>query len=140
MDNFNIQRKSMVENSKQTKLNVPKLVKNTTLAEWNYSIKAHAYQGSGARKATLEYFLRTNDEVVAPHPHLMMDHHYSTVAGSMQGEQNLRLSLNHPLYRDGNKSFFAILEVDLRSTTYKSSIKPFQSTGNGCGAYKDLIA
>ena len=75
----------MVENSKQTKLNVPKLVKNTTLAEWNYSIKVHAYQGSGARKATLEYLLRTNDVVVAPHPSLMLDHNYSSAAGSIQG-------------------------------------------------------
>ena len=69
----------------------------------------------------------------------MLDHPYSTAAGSIQGEQTIRLLLNHPLYRDDNKSFFAILEVDLCGTTYEDSIKPFKRTGNGRGAYKALI-
>ena len=42
MNNFEIQRKSMVEKSKQTKPDVTKLVKNTTLSKWNNSIKVHA--------------------------------------------------------------------------------------------------
>ena len=29
--------------------------------------------------------------------------------------------------------------MDLRGTTYEASIKPFQRTGNGRGAYKALI-
>ena len=37
------------------------------------------------------------------------------------------------------KSVSAILEVALRGTTYEASIKPFQRTGNGRGAYKALI-
>ena len=113
MNNFDIQLKSMVEKSKQTKPDVTKLVKNITVSKWNDSIKVHAAQVFGVRKATLEYFLRKNDAVVAPHPPLMLDHPYSTAAGSIQGNQTIRLSLNHPLYRDDNKSFFAILEVAL---------------------------
>ena len=74
MDNFKIQRKSMVNKSNKTKPDVQKLLNNTTIANWNDSIKVHAAQVFGARKATLEYFLSTNDAVVAPHPPLMMDH------------------------------------------------------------------
>ena len=70
----------------------------------------------------------------------MLDHPYSDAAGSIMGEQTLHISLNHPLYRDDKKSFFTILEVPLRSTNYKASIKPFQRTNNGSGAYKALIA
>ena len=43
------------------------------------------------------------------------------------------------MYRDGNKSLFAILEVAWRGTTCEASIKPFQITGNVRGAYKPLI-
>ena len=70
----------------------------------------------------------------------MLDHPYSADGGSIQGEQNLRLSINNSLYRDNNKSFFDILEVDLRGTNYEASLKPFQRTDNGCGAYTALIA
>ena len=74
MNNFEIQRKSMVNKSKLTKPDVTKLVKNTTLSKWNNSIKVHAYQVFGTSKATLEYLLRKNDAVVAPHPPLMLEH------------------------------------------------------------------
>ena len=99
MNNFEIKCKSMVYKSKQTKPDVPKLVNNTTLSKWNDSIKVHEDQAFGDRKATLEYFLSTNDAVVALHPLLMMDHPYSAAAGSIQFEQTLCLSLNHSLYR-----------------------------------------
>ena len=67
MNKFNIQRKYMVEKSKQTKPDVPKLVRKTAVAKWNDSIKVHAAQVFGARKATLEYLIRPIDAVVAPH-------------------------------------------------------------------------
>ena len=116
------------------------MVKNTTVANWNDSINVHAAQVFGTRKATLEYFLKTNDAVVAPHTPLMMDHPYSASAGSIQGDQNLRISLHHPFHKDKNKSLFDILDVALRGTIDEASIRPFQRTGNGCGAYKALIA
>ena len=139
MKNFEIQRKSMVDKSKETKPDVPKLGKNTTVAKWNDFIKVHAAQVFVARKDTLEYLLRPNDVVVAPHPPLVMDHPYSADAGSIEGKHNICLSLKHPFYRDDNKSLFAILEVALRGTTYEASANTFQRTENGRGSYKALI-
>ena len=91
MNNFEIQRKYMVKKSKQTKPDVLKLVMNTTAANWEDSIGVHAAQFFGARNSTLKYLLRTNDEVVAPHLPLILDHPYSAATGSIQGEQTLRL-------------------------------------------------
>ena len=62
MHNFKIQRKSMVEKSKQTKPDVPK-GNITTLAKCNYFIMVYAAQVYGTRKATLEYLPRPNDAV-----------------------------------------------------------------------------
>ena len=101
----------MFKKSKQTKTDVPKWVNNTTLAKWNDSVKVHSDQVFGARKATLEYLLRKNDVVITLHPPLILENSYSAAAGYIQGKQTLRLSLNHPLYRDDNKSFFAMSEV-----------------------------
>ena len=64
----------------------------------------------------------------------MLYHPYYDAAGYIQGDQTLRLSLKNSLYRYNTKSFFAILEVVLRGTTYEASIESFQRTGNGRGS------
>ena len=93
----------MVEKSKQTKPDIPKLSKNSTVAKWDDSIRVYASQVYGARKSTLEYLIRAKIAVAMPHPGLDAGQPHSDEAGSIQGEQALRLSHNHPLYRDDNK-------------------------------------
>ena len=66
MDNFEIQRNSMVEKSKQTKPDILKLSKNSTVAKWDYSIRVYASQVYGASKSTLEYLIRAKISVVIP--------------------------------------------------------------------------
>ena len=140
MDNFEIQRKSMVDKSKETKPDITKLSNNSTVAKWDDSIMVYASQVYGARKSTLEYLIRAKIAVSMPHPGLATGQPHSDEAVSIQGEQALRLSHTHPLYRDDKKSLFVVLEVALRGTTFDSSIKPFQRTGNGHGAYEALIS
>ena len=131
MDNFEIQRKSMTSESEKTVPDVPKLGKNTTVAKWDNTFKVHAAQVYGSRKSTLEYLLRTNVAVAAPHPGLMKNCPHSEAAGSIQGEMTLRLSHTHPLYRNDNKALYEILEEALRGTTYEASIKSFRRANNG---------
>ena len=94
----------------------------------------------GARKSTLEYLIRAKIAVAMPHPGLATVQPHSAEAGSIHGEQALCLSHTHPLYRDDNKSLFSVFEVALCGTTFEASIKPFQSTGEGSGAYEALIS
>ena len=140
MDNFEIQRKYMVEKSKQTKPNIPKLSKNSTVAKWDDSIRVYASQVYGARKSTLEYLIRSKIALAIPHPGLATGQNHWAESWSFQGEQALSLSHTHPLYCDENKSLFSVLEVALRGTTFEASIKTFQRTGNGRGAYEALIS
>ena len=77
--------------------------------------------------------------VVMPHPTLVLNRLYSTLAGSVAGEQALRLSHTHPLFRDDNKQFYGILEEAVRGTVYKATIKPFQRLVDGRGSYLALI-
>ena len=130
----------MVEKSKQTNPKIKKLSKNSTFAQWDDSIRVYASQVYGSSKSTLEYLIREKNSVEMPHPGLAAGQPHSDEAGSIQGEQDLRLSHTHPLYRDDKKSLFAVLEVALHGTTFEASIKPFQRTGNGHGAYEALIS
>ena len=129
----------MVENSKQTKPDIPKFSNNSTVAKWDDSIRVYASQVYGSRKSTLEYLIRAKIIVAIPHPGLATGQPHSDKAVSIHGEQALCLSHTHPLYRDNKKSLFAVLEVALRGTTFGASIKPFHRTGNGRGAYEALI-
>ena len=83
MDNFEIQRKSMVEKSKQTKPKIPKMSKNSTVAKWDYSIRVYASQVYGARKSTLEYLIRAKISVAMSHPGLATGQTHSDEAGSI---------------------------------------------------------
>ena len=129
----------MVEKSKQTKPDIPKLSNNSTVAKWDDSIRVFASQVYRSRKSTLEYLIRSKIAVTMPHLGLATSQPHSAEAGLIQGEQALRLSHTHPFYRDENKSLFAVLEVALRGTTFEASIKPFQRTGDGRGEYEALI-
>ena len=53
--------------------------------------------------------------------------------GSVAGKQALRLSHNHPLFRNDNEQFYGILEEAVRGTVYEATIKPFQRRADGCG-------
>ena len=140
MDNFEIQRKSMVEKSKQTKPKIPKFLKNSTVATWDDSISVYAALVYGARKSTLEYTIRDKTAVTMPNPGLLTGQPHSAEVVYIQGEQALRLSHTLQVYRDENRSLFAVLEVALRGTTFEAYIKPFKSTGNGRSAYEELIS
>ena len=60
----------MVEKSKHTKPEIPKLSKNSTVSKWDESIRVYASQVYGARKSTLEYLIRYKISMAMPHPGL----------------------------------------------------------------------
>ena len=100
----------------------------------------YAGQVFEARKSSLKYVIRSNGRVVMPHPTLVLNRPYSTLAGLVAREQSLRLSHNHTLFRDDNKQFYGILEKAVRETVYKAIIKPLQRKADGRSSYLALIA
>jgi len=139
LKNFSIQTKAMSLKSKESNPEIPKMGNKLSIAKWDDSLRAYTSQVFGARNATLEYLMRPEVAVAMPHPPLKTDCPHSEV-GSIQDEQTLRLSHNHPLYKDDNKQLYGILETALRGTTYDTSINSFKKTSNGRGAYMALIS
>ena len=74
------------------------------------------------------------------HPTLVLNFPYSTLAGSVAGEQALQLSHNHTLFGDDNEQFYGILKETVHVTVYEATIKPFQRLADGRGSYLALIA
>ena len=97
IENYEIQWKAIYLRIKQTVPDVPKIGKTTTVTNWNDSIMVYAGQVFGARKSSLKYVIQYNGGVVMPHPTLVLNRPYSTMAGSVAGEQDLQLSQTHPI-------------------------------------------
>ena len=64
---------------------------------------------------------------------------HSTIAGSIEQELISRGSHNHPLFRDDRASVYYKLEEATRGTSYAASIKPFQRSKDGRGAFDVII-
>jgi hypothetical protein len=63
---------------------------------------------------------------------------HSLEHGSVEAELVARAQHNHALYRDDNANVYYRLEEATRTTAYAASIKPFQRTKDGRGAFQAL--
>ena len=140
IENYEIQQKEINLRIKQTVPEVPKIGKTTTVDKWNDSIMVYTDQVFGARNSSLKYVIRSYGGFVIPRPTLVLNRPYSTLAGSVAGEQALQISHNNPLFRDDNEQFYGILEEAVRGTVFEVTIKPFQRRADGRGSYLALIA
>lgn len=64
---------------------------------------------------------------------------HSDEAGSIEQEMIKRASHAHPNFRRDNDTVYGKLEEATRGTSYAPSIRPFQRTRNGRGAYLALV-
>ena len=85
IENHEIHRKAIYLSIKQTVPDVPKIGETTTVSKCNDSIMVYAGQVFGARKSSLKYLIRSNGGVVMPHPTLVLNRPYSTLAESVAG-------------------------------------------------------
>jgi hypothetical protein len=93
----------------------------------------------GSRTIPLAYIIRTDITVPVDAPALEANQPYSTEHGSVEAELIARASHGHALYRDDNAKIYYFLEEATRTTSYAASIKPFQRTKNGRGAWFALV-
>jgi hypothetical protein len=76
--------------------------------------------------------------VPAVAPPLLVGQPHSAEHGPVEAELVARAQHNHALYRDDNANVYYKLEEATRTTAYAASIKPFQCTKNGRGAFQVL--
>jgi hypothetical protein len=94
----------------------------------------------GVHNIPIIYVIREEVAVPAAVPALMAGQPHSTEAGSVEMELTLRASHIHPLFRGDNESVYHRLEETTQVTSYTASLKPYQRTNDGMGAFQAIIS
>ena len=136
--NFEIQWKALKDKKDGDEPETPKIAKGLNIMKWSESFLDILHRCIGVRMIPLAYVVRELEipeaitDLAAGQPH-------STIAGSIEQELISRGSHNHPLFRDDRASVYYKLEEATRGTSYAASIKPFQRSKDGRGAFDAII-
>ena len=139
MKNFEIQWKALKAKKEEDVPDVPKISKSLPVIKWTEAFQDFLARVIGVRTIPLSYVIRQVVEVNNPPPVRATDQPHSTRHGSVEGELIARAPHNHALFRDDNASVYHYLEEATRTTFYAASIKPFQRSKNGRGAWLALV-
>jgi hypothetical protein len=117
---------------------VPKITKALPIIKWTQAFADFLHRVIGVRMIPLAYVIRDDVTVPAAAPPLLAGQPHSMEHGSVEAELVARAKHNHALYRDDNANVYYKLEEATRTTPYAASIKPFQRTKDGRGAFQAL--
>jgi hypothetical protein len=137
--NFGEQWKALKDRKAGDSPEVPKITKALPVIKWTQAFADYLHRVIGVRMIPLAYVIREDVDVPAAAPALAAGQPHSTEHGSVEAELVARAQHNHALYRDDNANVYYKLEEATRTTAYAASIKPFQRTKNGRGAFQALV-
>ena len=138
MKNFEIQWKALKAKKDEDTPDVPKITRSLPVIKWTEAFQDFLNRVIGVRVIPLIYVIRTEVAVPAAAPPLANNQPHSTEHGSIEAELIARASHTHPLFRDDNAMVYHYLEEATRTTSYAASIKPFQRSKDGRGAWLAL--
>jgi hypothetical protein len=138
MKNFIESWKALKDRKDGESPEVPKISKTLAIIKWTEAFTDFLHRKIGVRMIPLAYVVRERVVPGVPLP-LAANLPYSLGHGSVEGEMIARSSHNHPLFRDDNAAVYYLLEEATRETSYAPTIKPFQRTKDGRGAWNSLI-
>jgi hypothetical protein len=136
--NFGEQWKALKDRKTGDLPEVPKITKALPVIKWTQAFADYLHRVIGVRMIPLAYVIREDVAVPAAAPVLLAGQPHSAEHGSVEAELVARAQHNHALYRDDNANVYYKLEEATRTTAYAASIKPFQRTKNGRGAFQAL--
>jgi hypothetical protein len=140
MKNFEIQWKALMDKKGKDEPETPKISKSLNIMKWSEAFRDILHRCIGVRNVPIVYVIREEAAVPAVVPALMAGQPHSTEAGSVEMELTLRASHIHPLFREDNEAVYHRLEEATRGTSYAASLKPYQRTKDGRGAFQAIIS
>jgi hypothetical protein len=140
MKNFEIQWKALMDKKGKDEPETPKISKSLNIMKWSEAFRDILHRCIGVRNVPIVYVIREDAAVPAVVPALMAGQPHSTDAGSVEMELTLRASHIHPLFREDNETVYHRLEEATRGTSYAASLKPYQRTKDGRGAFQAIIS
>ena len=136
--NFEDQWKALKGHKEDDDPDVPKISKSLPIIKWTEAFQDFLHQVIGVRMISLAYMTRAVVEVLVVVPALENNRPHSEEHGSVENELITRALHEHELFREDNAKVYYHLEEATRGTSYAASIKPFQRSKNGCGAWVAL--
>jgi hypothetical protein len=136
--NFGEQWKALKDRKTGDLPEVPKITKALPVIKWTQAFADYLHRVIGVRTIPLAYIIREDVAVPAVAPALIAGQPHSVEHGSVEAELVARAQHNHALYRDDNANVYYKLDEATHTTAYAASIKPFQRTKNGRGAFQAL--
>ena len=139
MKNFAIHWKALKDRKDKDPPDVPKITKALPVMKWTEAFQDYLTLRLGARTIPLSYVIRTTVDVPEDPPALMAGQPYSGEDGSVEDELVARASHAHALFKTDNMMVYSALEEATRGTTFSTSLKPFQRSKNGRGAWLAIL-
>ena len=138
MKNFEIQWTALKERKGEDSPDIPKISKALLVIKWTETFQDFLNRKIGNHNILLVYIIHDEPNPPAAAPPLavgqLIEH------GSVEAELIAQASHTHALFRDDNSDLYFLLEEATRGTQYAASIKPFQRTKDGNGAWKVLTS
>lgn len=140
LKDFYLQWKGLEEKKKEDEAKVPIVTKGLPITKWTDTFNDFCWKVIGSRNIPIAYVIRENAVVDPNPPPLAPGKSYSEVTGSVEAELVSRASFDHALYGSDNSKVYGFIEEAVRTSQYNASIKPYQRTKDGRGAYRALVA
>jgi hypothetical protein len=138
MKHFSEQWKALKDKKGGDEPEVPKITKALPIIKWTEAFRDFTYRVIGVRTIPLAYVIRP-DAVVPPIGAQAAGTPHSTDHGAIEMELIARASHGHALFREDNSAMYYKVEEATRGTPYAASIKPFQKSKDGRGAWFALL-
>ena len=133
--NFDIQWKALVDRKKSNELDIPKISWTLPVLKWMEAFSDYLHQIIGSRMIPLAYVIREHANPPGAAPPRATSQPHSEEHGLVKMDMIMHASHDHALFREDNAKVYFKLEEATRSTMYAASIKPYQRTKNGWGAW-----
>ena len=140
MKNFEIQWTALKERKGDDSPDIPKISKVLPVIKWMEAFQDFLNRKIGNRNIPLAYIIHDEPKPPAAAPPLAVGQPHSIEHGSVEAELIARASHTHALFHDDNSDLYFLLEEVTRGTLYAASLKPFQQTKDGNGAWKALTS
>lgn len=131
---------ALVDRKEESTPDIPMITKNLAITKWSEAFMDFLHRVVGSRTIPLAYVVREDENVPAIAPNRATNQPYAEEFGSVEVELINRAKHNHALFRDDNSKVYYYLEEATRTTSFAASIKPFQRSKNGRGAFLALVS
>ena len=138
--NFDIQWKALVDRKKSDEPDIPKISQTLPVLTWMEAFSDYLHRIIGSHMIPLAYVIREHVNPPGAAPPRATSQPHLEEHGSVEMDMIMRASHDHALFREDNAKVYFKLEEATRSTMYAASIKPYQRTKNGQGAWIALAS